>query len=465
MLAAVSVCGCVIAPTHRVCQTGVADAEQPRQTPAYQLSFYAAPTVLSGVSPRMKTPGFWIARQSEPDRAVMTSEGIAAFNARVVGDQHLRDDIAAFAETYTGSKIKDSLSRQLAGFRHAGYFAASGAKADAAFFADIASAMNLSSIPQTITVRFGLVTENADHRALPTYAPLMAKAGDIDFDELQNSALDVGTPVAILHQTSDGAWFYAVSPSSSGWLDASRVALCSRGEIQTLQSKPSFAVVTAAKADIFENKTMSAYHGFARMGSVFYLMSPKSDEVYEVYLPVRVSDGSLILMSGYIPADQAHEGFLPYTKRTVINQAFKLLNTPYGWGGAQGEQDCSQFLQEVFATVGVGLPRNSSAQMQVGRALAEFSPEAIDEVKTKRVATVGIGGTTLLYMKGHIMLYLGVVDGRPFAIHDTWAYREPGKDGDVPRVINRVVVSDLSLGAGSKKGSLVGRLKTVRSVE
>ena len=31
---------------------------------------------------------------------------------------------------------------------------------------------------------------------------------------------------------------------------------------------------------------------------------------------------------------------------------------------------------------------------------------------------------TLLAMKGHIMLYLGMVNGKPYAIHDTTGYKK-----------------------------------------
>jgi len=50
-------------------------------------------------------------------------------------------------------------------------------------------------------------------------------------------------------------------------------------------------------------------------------------------------------------------------------------------------------------------------------------------------------------MPGHVMLYLGALDGEPFVIHAT---QSSGYDG--------VVVSDLSLGAGTEAGQLLDRL-------
>ncbi len=71
----------------------------------------------------------------------------------------------------------------------------------------------------------------------------------------------------------------------------------------------------------------------------------------------------------------------------------------------------------------------------------------------------------LLTMKGHILMYLGSVDGVPYAIHATSGYREQADDKDHMRVLMKVVVSDLSLGEGSARGSLLKRLKKVVAVE
>ena len=76
-----------------------------------------------------------------------------------------------------------------------------------------------------------------------------------------------------------------------------------------------------------------------------------------------------------------------------------------------------------------------------------------------------VGGATILYFRGHVMLFLGLVNNTPYVIHDIWGYSEKiGTPEDV-RVINRIAVSDLSLGEGSKKGSLLKRLRIVRTIE
>ena len=62
------------------------------------------------------------------------------------------------------------------------------------------------------------------------------------------------------------------------------------------------------------------------------------------------------------------------------------------------------------------------------------------------------------------MLYLGEVDDRHYAIHSTYAFRKPVKSMDQIVRINRVAVSDLSLGQGSTRGSLADRLVSMRKL-
>ncbi|MCK9585216.1 MAG: hypothetical protein M0R69_10000, partial [Candidatus Cloacimonetes bacterium] len=62
---------------------------------------------------------------------------------------------------------------------------------------------------------------------------------------------------------------------------------------------------------------------------------------------------------------------------------------------------------------------------------------------------------------GHIMIYLGSVEGKSYILHALWGIRIPpaeGEDKDQVIAVNRTVVSDLSLGQGSKRGSLLQRL-------
>ena len=426
--------------------------------------YFAAPTLLPGTERWMKTPGFWLSRHPFPDKLILSPNELKDLNLDIEDELKLRRDITGVALRFSGEEIGSGLEDTLNRFQGRRLYLANGKKANPAFYQEIKENLNLNGIPPEIKTRFGFVVRYADQRILPAKNGLFAKRKDIDFDELQNSALDIGTPLAVLHKSLDGKWYYAIGPLSLGWVEAEKVVLCRLKQLKNFLKHSSFAVVIKAKGDIFLNPSLTDYYDYVRMGARFPLCGKGDAEIAQVAIPFRDKDGTFSQKTAYIRKEDVHQGYLPYTARNVIRQAFELLNAPYGWGGMYGEQDCSRFIQEIFATVGIALPRNSSQQARVGFLLKEFDVESAEREKIDVLAGRGIGGITVLYLRGHIMLFLGMVENRPYAIHSIWAYRQKAGRGNIIRVVNRVAVTNLALGKGSKKGSLLERLRMVRII-
>ncbi|NTV29459.1 MAG: hypothetical protein HGA80_05200 [Candidatus Omnitrophica bacterium] len=421
----------------------------------------AAPAELPGVTREMKNAGFWIARHPAPDRLVMNPTCIARFNSQTEA-AGLITDLAQAPVRYDGLRLKGEIAKMTEDLRSRQLFQVNGLAVDEAFYASLLDNMSLGVIQSEVVVRFALVAVPADERLLPTNEPLNARAGDVDFDEVQNSGLDVGTAVMVLHATADGRWLFVKEAASAGWVESAKVVEVSREEAAGYLRRRDIAIVVAPKADIFLDRVMREYFASARMGTRLVLKNI-SGGVAEVLIPQRLIDGTARFRSGFIAAEDLHPGYLPYTPRTILRQAFRLLNAPYGWGDMRGEQDCSRFIAMVFATVGIQLPRNSGEQARVGYALAQFKDDTALADKQALLAEKSVGALTLLRLKGHIMLYLGQFHDRFFSIHAAWSYREPiTGGGERTRVIGRVAVTDLSLGTGSTKGSLLQRVLDVR---
>ena len=406
----------------------------------------------------MKIPGFWISHHPFPDKEILNQEEIKDLNFYIKHELELAKDITEFPPRFLGKALISVLSNTFNDFRKRELYLINGWKAPSRFYQKIKENMNINGIPFEIKVRFGFIVHYANQRVFPTNEGLYVKPMDVNFDELQNSALDIGTPLAILHRSSDGKWFYVVSPLSSGWVEVTKVALCNLKELSDFLNIPSFVVVTKAKGEIFLNPSLTEYYDYVRMGVRLPVYKEIDTHIIQIIIPFRKKDGALLPKVAYMRKDDVHEGYLPYTARNIIHQAFELLNAPYGWGGMYGEQDCSRFIQEVFATVGIILPRNSSQQAQIGLLVGEFDQNSPEEKKLDLLGTKAIGGITLLYLKGHIMLFWGVINDHPYAIHAIWAYRERVGWRSVVRVVNRVAITDLLLGKGSKKGSLLKKI-------
>ena len=430
----------------------------------YEKQYYITPSLIQGTQPEMTTPGFWIGLIEEPDEIIIPKDAIGSFNESIREETGKIKDITQYPAMYKGGLLEDTFSSTLEFFKSRRSFDMEGARVQAEFFDRIASNMNIAAIPAEVDVRFGIVTAYSHQRVLPTGSGMFAGKKNHAFDRLQNSALDIGTPVAILHRTSDERWVYADSPFSAGWLPAQNVGLCSREQLIHYTGAEPFVVTIKAKTDIYLDEDLRRHHAYVRMGTRFVSLPTYGSGVVEILLPLRSPDGSCLFVGGFVSPEAIHSGYLPYTPRNIITQAFGLLNAPYGWGGMFGEQDCSRFIQEIFATVGIHFPRNSTQQAKVGRVAALFDENIPSLQRSQTLLQEARGGISVLQMNGHVMLYLGFFEGLPYAIHDMWGYLEPYTDGERLRVTNRVVVTNLTLGSGTSSGSLLERLNVVRVV-
>ena len=421
------------------------------------------PTLLPHTTRQMQMPGFWVNRSSSPDLALMSHQEIETLNRHIQTTLAASVDLMDESLLQSGAALVSELEKELLKRRSQPFFTASGQAVDLEFLNKIKTLMNIPMIGEKIPVRYGVIVRFADQRTLPTDDPVYGRPGDTDFDELQNSALDLGTAVRILHESRDRRWCYVQSELSGGWVRSEFIAGCDRNEALVWYRPQPFVVTVRAKADVFRNPGLTDYHETVRMGVCLPLINGSGSAV-TVKIPLRNASGDLVPGIGYLWVPAVHQGFLPATPRIMIEQAFELHHAPYGWGGMYGEQDCSRFIQEVLATVGIRMPRNSADQARVGHLTASFAESDDTRSRYDILSRSAEGGITLLYMKGHIMLYLGEVDDRHYAIHSTYAFRRPVNSVDQIVRINRVAVSDLSLGQGSARGSLADRLVSMRKL-
>ena len=435
---------------------------------------YEAPSLVGHSLRVMKTAGFWISHHPSPDAVIMTPEQIDQFNTRLrngtnpttnqaIGPFKLTKDIFTIIQDFKTESLLADFDKTLSDITEQGFYTAAGVRNDPDFIEAAKRNMDLSGVVIGIAPRYGLVVHYASQRFLPTKEGLYSQKDDFDFDQLQNSALDVGTPVAVVHTSADGLWYYVLTAISDGWVEARDIALGDVHQVMEFAQDRDFAVVIKPKADIFLNEGMTDYYDYIRMGMRLPLSGIDSGRA-TVNVPVMDSEGKLAIKQAYMNEEDVHPGFLPYTARNIYKQALVMLNEPYGWGDMYGEQDCSRFLQMVFATVGIQLPRDSKDQAQVSTIGYDFDEKSDGNVKIAAILKTP-AASTLLAMKGHIMLYLGAINGKPYVIHGTTGYKRTVERKEVDYAIDRVIISDLSLGEGTQKGSLLRRLTRTVIIE
>jgi cell wall-associated NlpC family hydrolase len=373
------------------------------------------PVIIVNKNRHLKIPEFWIDQLKDPQKVIMDAKAIQSLNSYTAHTQHQLNLFEEIGNYYNGLWIKESIQKaQISLSKTAHYFEDSNPiKSD--FFEEIKGYCNLDKLQnQPIKTRYALTVNYTNQRIIPTELALLKKRDQIHFDRNQNSALDIATPIAILHTTSDGLWHYGIAPTSSGWIKDSDIAFGDKKSIEGYLKSENFIVTTEPKTALM---VAGSYHDYLRMG-VRLPVIMTIDEMSMVLIPKRDKDGSLILANGTLKTANTHKGYLPYTAQNILLQAFKFLNAPYGWGGMYGEQDCSKFIQEVYATTGIKLPRNSLSQSEVGEEKIELK-EMSREQKRAILSKLEVG-KTILHLPGHIVLYIGEYKGEPYIIHTVW---------------------------------------------
>ncbi|SBV99428.1 NLP/P60 protein [uncultured delta proteobacterium] len=318
--------------------------------------------------------------------------------------------------------------------------------------------------------RPAITVGTAQLRRMPTDAPYFldpGKGGEgFPFDYLQNSALWVGTPVAVIHVSRDRVWAYVQTRLVSGWTRAANLAAVDKAFITAWRSRPMAVLVQDNVELIVMDKKTDAVTGsepaaVGYIGTILPLANagslrvPKSPHVY-VNLPLRASDGKAIMATALAPMYGTRKKPLHLTPLNVALVGNAMMGQPYGWGGLFGQRDCSAAMHDLFAPFGVWLPRNSRPQGQMGTRLdvAGLTPDQ----KEEKIMREGTPFFSLVSMPGHVGLYLGAYPKPgeketrdvPVMFHNVWGLRIDSGSGADKRegraVIGKAVVTSLRPG-------------------
>ncbi|MDD3459888.1 MAG: NlpC/P60 family protein [Mesotoga sp.] len=407
------------------------------------------------VSKEMQQSNFWCEKMTDPDEEWLSEDEIHAFNGSVISRAEASGR-AAFAcklENFPLRLVFDEVRAMINGsipehfmqtplLSNEGEIVPSGIRGD---IVDNATAI----LDQDIAEKFGIVTRRTHLRALPT--DFISCDEYIDNDCLQLTSVSLGTPFVVLARSRDTSWLFVQTPGYRGWLKANDSAATeSRLSVQNFYRSSNFLLATGSRVEIEPDPFELNSSGlFLQMGDKLPLEDPEESEnlhaqgpfgCFTVKIPARERLGSLSFRKGLVRmSEDVRIGNLKLTGREILNQAFKMLGERYGWGGLYNRRDCSRFVQDIFASFGLVLPRDAWAQEMLG-SKNKILFEGNSEERKVQLRSLRPGNP--LYMPGHTLIYLGQDNGRFFAIHDGAGY----KDSKGKKIsVHGVFVVDLSL--------------------
>jgi cell wall-associated NlpC family hydrolase len=384
----------------------------------------------------------------------MKNKDIAAFNQQLFDtDPHVVKPLTTpnnFSKNELIAKIQS-----ISSIPKSARFYENGAQLTAQEFKVYTDNLNIQGVKDNNKVQFGLVTQRSALRTFPTLDRVFNKGMDFDLDRFQETGVFPTEPVAILHISTDGKWLLVQNYNYLAWVQRSDIAIGDKQEIQTYLNHQDFLLISGAKVlTSYVPNEPEISQVQLDMGVKIPLLSSTEQHgelygqstagSYEVKLPVRNKDGSLSIKVALIGRTQdVQKGYLEYTPENVIAQAFKFLGERYGWGHDYNGRDCTGFVGEIYKTFGILMPRNSGQQGN-GKYGTNFRFDKNSDRASKMAVIEKLQIGDLIYIPGHVMVYLGQENNQPVVIHDVkgLAYWTP--EGEFYEgVLNAVSVTPL----------------------
>lgn len=305
--------------------------------------------------------------------------------------------------------------------------------------------------------RAGVVIKPTFVRVLPTYRPFYETPEDFPFDQLQFAELKPNEPIRILHASQDGAWLYIEASYANGWVEPDAVRLVDVSLQDRLVNAEQVVVLKDFPVIQSEGKTLPQ----PKIGTLYPLVREEADH-WLVEAAIAGDDRRAALTTVRLAKQDARRHPLAFTPENVAIIGNELLKTPYGWGELYRNRDCSATTRDYFLAFGIWLPRNSLKQINSGDLVPLDNLSSAD--KETRIREQALPFRTLLQLKGHIMLYVGLREQQPIVLHTVWGLRyTPRNCSEQKIILGRTILSTLEAGKELplSKGTLLDRLESM----
>lgn len=287
----------------------------------------------------------------------------------------------------------------------------------------IAANMQLNTFPnvncKNSDMCHGIAVNNTYIRAIPTmdpsYSDITQPGQAYPFDNIQASALWLGTPVMVLQQSKDHKWLLIKVAGDFGWVEAKNIAFTSTDFMKQWQSH-TLVTPIALKATLDPNLTITQPKTLY-LGSFFPYIS-KFTYDYLIQLPIANQKQQAETVEYYVSNNFVTKWPLATTPQNFNRLINQFLGMPYGWGDIEFHSDCSSTMQRLFGAFGIWLPRNAKPQLDFGgyihplplssyaSAAARQASLVHGDVPLKPYLTlIGFGNENNGI--GHVALYLG----------------------------------------------------------
>lgn len=271
----------------------------------------------------------------------------------------------------------------------------------------------------------GIAVRETLVRILPTDDPAyddprLAGQG-YPFDNLQDSSIRPGTPVYVITQSRDKRWKYVMSPTVIGWVHSEDIAAADQRFVSEWLALAGKNLGAFIKQPV-SVQTGGQFYFTARHGTILPFYHHRQG-LFVVAVPVRREDGGAQMRRVVVKKGEFAAMPWKMTPEHLAVLMRSMSGRPYGWGNYNFNNDCSAELRSLLMPFGLFLPRNSAAQIQAATRVVDLAQANTSE-RLRYLKDHGKPFTTLVYIPGHIMLYIGnaLIDGQvvPMTYQNIW---------------------------------------------
>lgn len=409
-----------------------------------------APDVYPGTLPGMRTAAYWTSGMRKPDEVLIPAATIAhmndTFHSFVKRPDPLKDipederpsliswwpgylvsppDFDVMTPLERADSVRSWIAAETVYLKRGRFGTVTGVKYSAREIERFADAMAADEIPARITPRTGIAVRHTRLKIIPSDFPREQGIVDsslsvsgktigitVHWDLWNNGFVKIAHPVTVLHASRTGEFLFVVSNVKFGWVKACDIAFSSRSDMETFANPRNFVVCTGDRVPYYSGPECRIASGWFAMGDRL----PYSGTSYSrrILIPMRSDGGGLATGTAWL-GEQAdvHVGWLPYTRRNIVETALKLLDTPYDWTGAWFGRDHITTYRDIFGVFGFDLPWHDGLfPLYPDGRYSVMKPEIGRDAQIRTI----LGHepfVTVMSCGGHAKLLLGSHNGTP----------------------------------------------------
>ncbi|GAH46524.1 unnamed protein product, partial [marine sediment metagenome] len=210
----------------------------------------------------MLKPEYWIKKIGDAEKLILNEKEIIAFNKksfrkmRSKGFEEWLYDLETYPKTITGEELFNTMKTYSSKdvFPNKSCYDINADKIPQTVKEEVLYQANFDGIPDKIRVEWGMLVKREDIRAFPIDIVFAEEPKSIDFDLFQLTILPAGSPVAILHQSKNGKWYYIQSMIYKGWVKRENIALAkNKKEVFDYANSDKFLMVTESRIETEPN--------------------------------------------------------------------------------------------------------------------------------------------------------------------------------------------------------------------